>query len=149
MPDYVALKAEIAKPVYAGLDDAATAHAVMGAVVSAESAASGADIGKLWARRGVLGAARERASRTTLTPAQRANAWTAIEMVAQDGFSGFDPSVPAQRAALVAMLDGFVADTIMTAADRTATLAMLARPRSGRDVFGAIDENDIAIARAL
>lgn len=149
MIDLVALRAELNKPAYAGLSNAAAAVAVMAAQITGELAVGGADIGKLWARRGVLGAARERASRAALTPAQRALAWTAVEMVAQDGFSGLDPNSPAQRAALVALLDSFVTDTIMTAGDRAATLALLSRTRAGREVFGAIDESDVANARAI
>lgn len=149
MADLVALRAELDKPAYSGLDNAAAAVAVMGAQIAGELAVSGADIGKLWARRGVLGAAHERANRAALTPAQRANAWTAVKMVERDGFSGLDPTIPAQRASLVSMLDIFVADTIMTAGDRTATLALLSRTRTGREVFGILDENDIARARAL
>lgn len=149
MIDLVGLRAELVKPAYTGLDNAAAAVAIMAAQITTERTRAGGDIGKLWARRGVLGAARERTLRTALTVAQKANAWTAVEMVAQDGFAGLDPSVPAQRAALVAMLDSFVVDTIMTAADRTATLALLNEPRTGAQVFGTIDENDVARARAL
>lgn len=149
MVDLAALRAELDKPAYAGLSNTAAAVAVMAAQITGELSVGGADIGKLWARRGVLGAARERANRAALTAPQRGLAWTAIEMVAQDGFSGLDPNSPAQRAALVALLDSFVADAIMTAGDKAATLALLSRTRTGREVFGVLDENDIARARAL
>ena len=84
--------------------------------VASEAAVSGSDVSKLWARRGVLGAARE-ANRGALTPGQRATAWNAIEMVDRDRFSGLDQK-PVQRAALVSFLDGLVAETIMNAGDK-------------------------------
>lgn len=127
MTDYAALRAEITKPAYSGMTDEQIVTALLTNTVPSEAAVTGGEVGKLWARRGVLGIARERAARTTLTAAQRANAWSAIEMVAQDGFSGLDPRNPAQRAALVTFLDSLVTDTILTAADRTATLALLSR----------------------
>lgn len=136
MTDYSVLKAELSKPVYSGMTDAQAATALKTTTVSGEVAVSGPDIGKLWARRGVLGVARERAARTTLTAAQRANAWTACEMVERDGFLGLDPTIPAQRAALVAMLDSFVTDAIMTAGDKTATLALLTRTQSVASSIG-------------
>ena len=151
MADYLALKAEIAKPDYAAMTDDQIADALNTGTVTDEQPASGADIGAIWARRGVLGVARERAQRAALTPTQRATAWTAIELVAQNGFAGFDPSVPAQRAALAAMLDGFVTDTIMTAADRTATLAALSRTRTIAQSIGwaRVWPADIAAARLM
>ncbi len=151
MAGYLALKAEIAKPAYAAMTDDQIADALNTGTVTDERPASGANIGALWARRGVLGVARERAQRAALTPAQRAAAWTAIEMVAQDGFSGFDPSVPAQRTALVTMLDSFVTDTIMTAADRTATLAALSRTRTIAQSIGwqRVWPADVLAARAM
>ena len=149
MVDLVALRAELDKPAYANLSNADAAVAVMAASITTERVVGGAEIGRMWARRDVLGAARERSQRAALTPAQRATAWTAIEMVDRDGFAGLDPTMPAQRTALVALLDRFVTDTIMTAADRTATLALLSQARPGREVFGSLDENDVARARAL
>lgn len=149
MVDLVALRAELDKPAYTALGNAEAAVAVMAAQITGEMATSGASMGQLWARRGILGVAYERANRAALTPAQRATAWEAITMIAQDGFSGLDPTNSTQRAALVAFLDRLVTDTIMTAADKTATLAALSRTRTGRDVFGALDENDVAAARAI
>lgn len=148
MVDYAALKIEIAKPVYSGLTDAQVAIAVMAASIVADRLVLGQEIGRLWARRGVLGAARERAFRGSLTPAQRALAWTAIEMVDRDGFADLDPTKLAQRNALIAFLDSLVADTIMSAGDKTATLALINQERTGREVFGNIDESDIINARA-
>lgn len=148
MVDLVALKEEVRKPAYAGLTDAAVAVAVMATEIVADRLVAGPEIGRLWARRGVLGVARERSQRGTLTAAQRALAWTAIEMIERDGFADLDPTRPAQRTALVNFLDSLVADTIMTAADRTATLARINQPRMGREVFGTIDASDIANARA-
>lgn len=153
MADYLALKAEIAKPAYAAMTDDQIADAINTGTVTDERPTSGADIGAMWARRGVLGVARERAQRAALTPAQRATAWTAIEMVTQNGFAGFDPTVPAQRAALVTMLDSFVTDTIMSAADKTATLAALSRMRTIAQSLGWTNERiwpaDVAAARKM
>lgn len=153
MADLVALRAELDKPAYTGLSNVVAAVAVMDAQITGEMVTTGADIGKLWARRGILGIAHERSRRLsgtpTLTNAQRVTAWEAITMVQFDGFSGLDPNNATQRAALVAFLDRLVTDTIMTAADKTATLALLSRTRTGREVFGQIDENDVARARAI
>lgn len=150
MADYLALKTELAKPAYTGLSDAAAAAALNAASVASETPVNGSDIGKLWARRKVLGAARERANNTTATVAQRQNAWSAIEMVAQDGFSGLDPNNPAQRTALVAFIDSLVTDGIMTAADKTATLALLARTQTPAQVIGwpPVTDVDVAFARS-
>ena len=153
MADYLALKAEIAKPAYVGLSDAEIVAALNTTEVASEAAVSGASIGQLWARRGVLGAARERAQQAALTPAQRATAWMAIEMVDRDGFSGLDPAVPAQRAALVDFLDRLVTDTIMSAGDKTATLALLARTQTvgasiGWSVLGEMDETSATLTVA-
>lgn len=151
MADYLALKAEITKPAYAAMTDAEIVAALLTNTVSPEVVTSGADIGKLWARRGVLGVARERASRAALTPAQRATAWDAISMIEQDGFSGLDPAQPAQRSALVAFLDRLVTDTIMTAGDKTATLAALARTQTVGQSIGwpLVYESDLIAARAM
>ena len=149
MVDLVALRAELDKPAYTALGNAEAAAAVMTAQITGEIVTSGASMGQLWARRGILAVARERANRAALTVPQRTTGWEAITMIEQDGFSGLDPTQPAQRAALVAFLDRLVTDTIMTAADKTATLALLNRTRTGREVFGSLDENDVAAARAL
>lgn len=153
MTDYPALKAEIAKPAYAGMTDAQIAAAMNTMTVASEAAVSGGDVGKLWARRGVLGAARERARRTgmpALTNAQRATAWEVITMVDQDGFSGLDPTSPTQRAALVAFLDRLVTDTIMSAGDKQATLALLARSQTVAQSigWGIMHDMDAASAAA-
>lgn len=149
--DYLALKTELAKPAYTGLSDVAAAAAINAATVAGEGAVSGPTIGQLWARRGVLGAAYERANRAALTTAQRAKAWQAISMVQQDGFSGLDPNNAAQRTQLVTFLDELVTDTIMTAADKTATLALLAKTQPLAATFGftgPVSYTDVAIARA-
>lgn len=117
MVDYVALKAEIAKPAYAGLGDQETADAVMAATLSPDRMVPSVDVGRLWARQGVLAAARD----------------------------------AGDRAAFEALLDLMVASTapqIMTAAQRTATVALIAKARSGRDVFGVLTAVDIVNARA-
>lgn len=151
MADYQSLKAELAKPAYVGLDNTQAAAALNTASVASETPVNGSDIGKLWARRKVLGAARERANNTTATVAQRQNAWNAIEMVAQDGFSGLDPNNPAQRTALVAFVDSLVTDGIMTAGDKTATLALLARTQTPAQVIGwpPVTVADVAYARSI
>lgn len=149
MANLAALRAELDKPAYTAMGNAQAAVAVMAAQITGELVTSGASMGQLWARRGILGIARERSNRAALTPAQRATAWEAITMIDQDGFSGLDPTNATHRAALVAFLDRLVTDTIMTASDKTATLALLSRTRTGREVFGAIDENDVAQARAI
>lgn len=153
MADYLALKAEIAKPAYVGLSDAQIVAALTTNTVASEQAVNGATIGQLWARRGVLGTAQERARRTgmpALTNAQRATAWEVITMVDQDGFSGLDPTSPTQRAALVAFLDRLVTDTIMSAGDKQATLVLLARSQTVAQSigWGIMHDMDAASAAA-
>jgi hypothetical protein len=150
MPDYLALKAEIAKPAYAAMTDAQIVAALLSGTVTTEAPESGEAIGRVWARRGVLGAARERAGNAGLTVAQRQTAWDAISMVEHDGFSGLDPANPAQRNALVAFLDKLIADSIMTQSDKTATLALLARTQTvARSIgWGILHDMDAASARA-
>lgn len=152
MTDYLALRDEIAKPAYTGMSDDAIAATLNTTPVVSEAAVSGADIGKLWARRGILGAARERANRGALTPGQRATAWNAIEMVDRDGFSGLAPKNPVQRAALVSFLDGLVTETIMNAGDKAATLALLMRSQTIAQSLGwpqGLGVTDLVAARAL
>lgn len=155
MTNYVALKAEIAKPAYSGLSDAQIVVALNTTTIASEAVVSGADVGKLWARRGVLATAHERARRTgnpALSNAQRATAWEAIMMVEQDGFSGLDPTDPKHRAALVAFLDRLVTDTILSAGDKAATLALLARSQTTAQSLGwphGLGETDIVAARAM
>lgn len=139
MVDYVALRVELAKPAYSALTDAQAANALRTTSASNEDAISTASVGRLWARRNVLGVARERASRAALTPAQRALAWQAIEMVERDGFADLDPRDPAKRAALVAFLDALVADGVMVAGDKTATLALALPARSIAEAIGCGD----------
>lgn len=158
MVDYVRLKTELALPAYSAMTDAQAANAIRTTMASNEDAISTASVGRLWARRNVLGVARERANRTTLTPAQRALAWQAIEMVEQDGFADLDPRDPAKRTALVAFLDALVADGVMVAGDKTATLALAVPARTIAEAIGcghmlamnaASAERVVAYARSL
>jgi len=153
MVDYVALKAELSKPAYAGLTNAQAASALRTTLATNEDAISTAAVGRLWARRNVLGVARERANRAALTIAQRALAWQAIEMIERDGFADLDPRNPSQRTALVAMLDSFVADGVMTASDKTATLALAVPSRTVAEAIGcgdmmAMDDQSAAVVVA-
>lgn len=150
--DYAALKAEIAKPAYAAMTDAQIVATLNSTQTSSEEAVNGSTVGALWARRGVLGAARERANRAALTPAQRTAAWNVIEMVERDGFSGLDPSNPTLRAALVNFLDSLVTETIMTAGDKAATLALLLPTKTIAASLGwpqGVSVADLFAARAL
>ena len=136
MLDYNALRVELAKPAYTALTNAQAANVLRTTSASNEDAISTASVARLWARRDVLGVARERANRATLTPAQRALAWRAIEMVERDGFADLDPRIPAQRTALIAFLDALVADGVMTAGDKTATLALATPARTIAEAIG-------------
>lgn len=150
--DYAALKVEIAKPAYVGMTDAQIAAAVNANTVASEVIVTGREVAQLWARRGILGLARERSARSALTAAQRTAAWNAIEMVDRDGFAGLDPNNPTQRAALVTFLDGLVTETIMTAGDKSATLALLARTQTIAASLGwpqGVGVTDIAVARSM
>jgi hypothetical protein len=73
-------------------------------------------------------------------------------MVDRDGFSGLDPKNPVQRAALVSFLDGLVAETIMNAGDKAATLALLMRSQTIAQSLGwpqGLGVTDLVAARAL
>lgn len=139
MLNYGALRAELAKPAYSAMTDAQAANALRTTSASNEDAISTASVARLWARRNVLGVARERATRAALTPAQRALAWQAIEMVERDGFADLDPRDPAKRSALVAFLDALVADGVMVAGDKTATLALALPARTIAEAIGCGD----------
>jgi hypothetical protein len=157
MLDYSALRVELAKPAYTALTDAQAATALTTTFTSNEDAISTAAVARLWARRNVLGVARERAGRAALTIAQRERAWQVIEMVERDGFADLDPRDPAKRAALVAFLDALVADGVMVASDKTATLALAVPARTIAEAIGCGDmmamdaasaERVVAYARA-
>jgi len=149
MVDLSLLRTELDKPAYVGLSNADAAAAVMVAVIAADRVVPTAEIGRLWARRGVTATARTRANTTALTVAQRTAAWKATEILDRDGFADLDPRDTAQRAAMVALFDDLIANAVMTEADKTATIALINKTRTGREVFGQIDENDVAQARAL
>lgn len=151
MVDYVALKAELAKPAYAGLSNADAAVAVMAETVAADRKVPSLEVGQLWARQGVLANAREAGNRGA-NAAARALGWRVLDIVEKDVLGDLDTRNATDRAAFEALLDQMVASTapqIMTAAQKTSTVALIAKPRLGVEVFGRIDENDVAIARSL
>jgi len=150
MADYVALKAEIAKLAYAGLGDQETADAVMAATLSPDRMVPSVEVGRLWARQGVLAAAREAGNRGA-NAAARQLGWRVLDIVEKDVLGELDTRNAGDRAAFEALLDLMVASTapqIMTAAQRTATVALIAKARSGREVFGVLTAVDIVNARA-
>lgn len=151
MVDYVALKAALAGPAYAGLSDAAAAVAVMAATVAADRMVPSIEVGQLWARQGVLANAREAGNRGA-NAAARTLGWRVLDIVEKDVLGDLDTRNAGDRAQFMALLDAMVAATapvIMTAAQRDATIALITKPRLGVEVFGRIDENDVAIARSL
>lgn len=83
MPDYAALKIEIAKPAYAGLSDAETAEAVMAATLTPDRMVPSAEVARLWARRGVLANAREAGNRGA-NAAARTLGWRVLDIVEAD-----------------------------------------------------------------
>lgn len=154
--DYEALRAEIAKPAYSGLTDAAIA-AALNAPINTEDPLAGATLGRVWSRprqaqgwTSALGRAHVVAADAAATTAQRGRAWTAIEIVERDGLGEMDPRVGPQRTALVAFLDQLVTDGILTTGDKAATLAALIRATSIADQIGcpAVQAAHIAAARS-
>lgn len=149
MVDYAALKVEIARPVYARMSDAEIAAAVLTALVGAQRMVPSVEVGRLWAQQGVLAAAREAGNRGA-NAAARQLGWRVLDIVEKDVLGELDTRNAGDRAAFETLLDLMVASTapqIMTAAQRNATMALITKPRRGQEVFGYIDENDIAIAR--
>lgn len=150
MADLVALKAEIAKPAYAGLSDAEIAEAVMAAILTPDRMVPSVEIGRLWARQGVLAAAREAGNRGGNATARQLG-WRVLDIVEKDVLGELDTRDAADRAAFQALLDLMVASTapqIMTAAQRDATVALIAKPRRGVEVFGFLTAVDVVNARA-
>jgi len=143
-----ALAAELAKPAYAGLDDAAAAVAVMRAEITIDRSVPSAEVARLWARRGVLANAREAGNRAG-TPAARALGWRVLDVVEHDVMGDLDTADATDRTEFGAFLDTLVSAAIMSAADRTATVALINKPRTGREVFGELNSDDIANARAV
>lgn len=148
MPDLAALRAELDKPAYAGLSHAQAAVAVMAATVSANRQLPSAEVARFWARRGVLANAREAGERDA-NPAARTLGWRVLDVVSFDVLGELDTRDAADRADFSTLMDSMVTAGIMTGPIRAATIALISKPRLGREVFGVIDENDIAQARAL
>jgi stage III sporulation protein SpoIIIAA len=147
MVDYAALKAEIAKPSYEKMDDAETAVAVMKATVAIDRRVPSAEVARLWARRGVLANAREAGNRGA-SVAVRVLGWRVLDVVERDVLGDLDTADATDRSEFSAFLNQMVTASIMGDADRTATIALIQKPRTGLEVFGPLDENDIKIARA-
>ena len=143
-----ALAAELAKPAYAALDDAAAAVAVMDAFVTLDRRVPSAEIARLWARRGVLANAREAGNRGSAA-GSRVLGWRVLDVVEHDVMGDLDTTDATDRTEFGAFLDQMVTASIMTAETRTATVALIKKPRLGREVFGSLDSNDIAAARRL
>lgn len=146
MPDYAALKIEIAKPAYAGLSDAETAEAVMAATLTPDRMVPSAEVARLWARRGVLANAREAGNRGA-NAAARTLGWRVLDIVEADVLGELDTRSTSDRTEFQAFMDQMVTFSIMSAADRTATVALIKKARTGRDVFGELTAVDIQNAR--
>jgi hypothetical protein len=148
MVDLVALRAELDKPAYAGLDDAAAAVAVMKATITTDRRVPSAEVARLWARRGVLANAREAGNRAAAT-GPRLLGWRVLDVVEHDVLGDLDTADATDRTEFAAFLNQLVTATIMTADDRTATIALIQKPRTGLEVFGTLDSSDIANARSI
>ncbi len=153
--DYAALKAELAKPAYQGLDDDAAAAALRAATVDAVVPVRALDVRRYlhlagkWAA--IVGAARG----VGAPPADRQLA--AIAMVAAlNDFTEFDLSVQAYAAAIGAQLDAGVQAGLIANDDKAAILAkgrakispVEALRRAGKDVEDPAS-GDVAVARAM
>lgn len=148
MVDLVALRAELDKPAYTALGNAEAAVAVMAATLSADRRVPSAEVARLWARRGVLANAREAGERGA-NAAARALGWRVIDIVQFDVMSDLDTANSTDRGEFDTFLGMMVSASIMSAGDRSATVALISKPRAGREVFGVLDENDVAAARAI
>lgn len=142
-----ALKAEIALPAYAGLNNAQIAVAVMKAAVALDRRVPSAEVARLWARRGVLANAREAGNRGGAANL-RVLGWRVLDVVEHDVLGDLDTTSSTDRTEFSALLNQMVTASIMSDADRTATISLIQKPRTGLEVFGTLDENDIANARA-
>lgn len=148
MLDLAALRAELDKPAYTGLSNAEAAAAVMRATITTDRQVPSAEVARLWAQRGVLANAREAGERGA-NASVRSLGWRVLDMVNFDVLAELNTGNTADKATFFAMLDAMVTGGLMTAQNRTDTIALITKPRTGREVFGAIDENDVAAARAL
>lgn len=157
MADYRTLKAELALPAYAGLSDAAAADA-LNAPIAAERALQSVDLAALWARprqaqawTSVLGRARLAADKAANSDALRGRGATVLALIEHNGLGEFNPAAATQRDALLAFLDQLVLDAIMTAAERTATIAALAVATSAAERIGwpPVTAADVAHARSI
>jgi hypothetical protein len=148
MVDLVALRAELDLPAYNGLSNAAAALAVMAASITTDRTVPSAEVARLWAWRGILAKAREAGERGGSAGA-RETGWRVLDIVSFDAMAQIDTANSADKTAFQAMLDAMVTASIMTAPQRTETIALVNSPRTGLQVFGQIDENDVARARAL
>jgi hypothetical protein len=148
MVDYVALAAELTKSAYTGLDDAAAAVAVMAASVTTDRRVPSAEVARRWARRGVLAKARE-AGENGGTAGARELGWRVLDIVTFDVLGELDTASADDQTEFRAILNAMVNASLMTADVRTETVALISKPRTGREVFGNLDASDIANARAL
>jgi hypothetical protein len=148
MVNLVALRAELDKPAYNGLSNAAAAVAVMAAVITTDRTVPSAEVARLWAWRGILAKAREAGERGASASARELG-WRVLDTVAFDALAQINTAVTADKTAFTVVLDTMVTAGLMTAGQRTETLDLVIKARTGREVFGAIDENDVARARAL
>jgi hypothetical protein len=148
--DYVALAAELTKPAYAGLDDAAAAVAVMSASVTTDRRVPSAEVARLWARRGVLAKARE-AGENGGTAGARELGWRVLDIVTFDVLGDLDTTDADDKAEFSTMLNAMVNASLMTADVRTETVALITRAVSPASLIGwpVVTEHDVARARSI
>ena len=147
--DYGALAVEIAQPVHAGRTDAEIAAALTAATVTRHRDVPTADARRLLQRSGEWGAIALLARSTPGSVEQGqavAIAITALAALASDGWQDLAMTDPADRAAVVGMLDGLVSAGVVSAATREALLAL---EHEDVPVWGVVTEHDVAHARSL
>lgn len=148
MVNYIALRTELNKPAYAGLSNVDAAVAVMTASVTIDRQVPSTEIARFWARRGILANAREAGERGA-NAAVRILGWRVLDIVSFDVLGELDTGSTTDKTEFITFLDNMVTASIMTAPQRAATLALINKPRTGLEVFGIINEDDVAQARAL
>lgn len=144
------LAAEIARPAYADLPDAAIAAAINAGSFAVTGPIKAADVKKLWGRRMTLARCWAKALDPNVEPEVRTLCRATYDNLMGDLFGDLDPADETQAPEIAVYLGGLVAAGVMTEQDQADTLALAQATLPGTIAFlgRPLDESDIANARA-
>lgn len=148
--DAAALKAEIAKPDYAGLKDDEIAAALNAKTMAVTLPIPAAEVKKQFIKTGVLAKAKFYAADPAADLALRLACQTVYDSLIYDAFTDLDPTDAEQGPLIKSFLDALQAAQCLDDAGRTAVLALAAVELPGSEAFigRPLDSSDIANARA-